>query len=98
MTDKAKGITITKFCPHCQLPTQDISVPYGSLATFENLIEFLGQLDVVDDFGYFYTESTCEKIGGATIGFKDETSYVFYIDHDKDIMIVQKEEEKDEMS
>lgn len=102
MTENEKAPThvITTFCPYCRLPTKQTTVPKDSFKSFANFIHFLGGLDVVQDIGYFYERNSLDnipdaKIAGADIEFCNGGTFTFFIDTDRDIMIVSKKEDEE---
>lgn len=92
--EKAKGSTVYIFCPHCQGVTEKIPVVPGRFKDFVEFIGFLFEQEMVDGGDYFYTDMSMTQIAGADITFRDGTTYTFFIDCEKDIMMVQKKEDE----
>lgn len=97
-TEKAKGSTgstVYVFCPNCQSVTRQIRVVPGKFKDFVEFISFLFEQEMIEGGDYFYTDMSMTQVAGADIEFRDGTTYTFYIDREKDIMMVQKKEDED---
>lgn len=93
-TEKAEGSTIYIFCPNCQSVTKQIPVVPDRFKDFVEFISFLFEQEMVDGGDYFYTDMSMTQVAGADISFRDGTTYTFFIDREKDIMMVQKKEDE----
>ena len=94
-TEKVPGSTVFIFCPNCQSVTKQIPVVPGKFKDFAEFISFLFEQEMVEGGDYFYTDRDMKQVGGADVEFRDGTTYTFYIDREKDIMMVQKREDED---
>lgn len=94
-TEKAKGSTVYIFCPNCQTVTKQIAVVPDRFKDFAEFLSFLFEQEMVEGGDYFYTDTDMKQVGGADVEFRDGTTYTFYIDREKDIMMVQKREDED---
>lgn len=96
-TEKAKGLvgsTVYVFCPNCQTVTRQIPVVPGRFKDFVEFISFLFEQEMIEGGDYFYTDMGMTLVAGADISFRDGTTYTFYIDREKDIMMIQKKEDE----
>jgi hypothetical protein len=90
---KVSGSTVYIFCPHCQRVTEKIPVVPGRFKDFAEFLAFLFEQEMIEGGDYFYMDPDMKQVGGADVEFRDGTTYTFFIDREKDIMMVQKKED-----